>query len=191
MMIILIAKSFLLLFLLIIVFAILFSNTFVHELIYINIFSLVMALLYLVMQAPDVAITEAAVGACISTLLLVLAAKAVNKRDVTFNNAVKFKINLKNIICFVIVMVTGAVLLYAIPELPNFGQSNSPINNNVYEFYLSNTTKEFGFPNVVTAILAGFRAYDTLGETVVVFTAGIAVASLLHVVKKENKEKIS
>lgn len=174
-MMIIIAKSVLLLFLLIISFAILFANNFIFEVIYLSVFSLLMSLLYLVMKAPDVAITEAAVGACITTLLLLRAIWTANEKDTKPD--LRFKA--KQFITIIIVCITGMTLLYALPELPQYGDIDSLANNDVYQFYLQNTESEFGFPNVITAILAGFRGYDTLGETVVIFTSSISVLLLL------------
>lgn len=71
--------------------------------------------------------------------------------------------------------------------MPKFGAKDSAVHTEVYQYYLSNTQKEFGFPNVVTAILAGFRGYDTLGETLVVFTAAASVLLLVGDIKRSKK----
>lgn len=166
-------KAVLLLFLLVISLAILITDLFICEVIYLSIFSLIMALLYLVMQAPDVAITESAVGVCITTILLLWTTLAVGKEE-----KVKERKS-KSILAFVAVLFTGLLLFYALPSLPEFGAKVAPAHNDVYRYYLENTEEKFGFPNTVTAILAGFRGYDTLGETVVIFTAAISVLFLL------------
>ena len=70
-------------------------------------------------------------------------------------------------------------LLYAIPDLPLFGDATSFANNHVASYYIENTHYYMGIPNVVTAILASFRSYDTFCETIVVFTAALGVSLLL------------
>lgn len=195
MILIVIAKSVLLLFLLIISFAILFASNFIFEVIYLSTFSLIMALLYLVMKAPDVAITEAAVGACITTLLLLWTEAIINSQKQTEQrSSIKAKItastNIKDregrlakFTALIVISATAGALFYCLPELPQYGSFNAPANNEVYKYYLENTESKFGFPNVVTAILAGFRGYDTLGETFVIFTAAISILFLLKNIK--------
>ena len=55
--------------------------------------------------------------------------------------------------------------------------------------YLNDAVKETGVPNVVTAVLASYRGYDTLGETTVVFTAGAGVIVLLRRRRRKAKEE--
>jgi multicomponent Na+:H+ antiporter subunit B len=183
-MLILIAKSILLLFLLSISIAILLTNCFIYEVIYLSIFSLIMALLYLVMKAPDVAITESAVGVCLTTLLLLWTVSSIGKEKTHIKT--KAKNRAKKVLAFITVLLTAILLFYALPNLPNFGAEIAPAHNEVYHYYLENTEVKFGFPNVVTAILAGFRGYDTLGETVVIFTAAISILFLLKNIGRKN-----
>jgi multicomponent Na+:H+ antiporter subunit B len=63
--------------------------------------------------------------------------------------------------------------------LPPFGYADNPIHLHVAPHYLQNSIKETNVPNVVTSVLADYRGYDTLGETTVIFTAGIGVMLLL------------
>ena len=65
-------------------------------------------------------------------------------------------------------------------EVPYYGDPQAPIHTHVAPRYIRETPTEIGVPNVVTAVLASFRGYDTLGETTVIFTAGIAVLLLLR-----------
>ena len=44
---------------------------------------------------------------------------------------------------------------------------------------LENTLNDTGVINTVTAILASYRGFDTMGEVVVIFTAGVGVLCLL------------
>jgi multicomponent Na+:H+ antiporter subunit B len=75
--------------------------------------------------------------------------------------------------------VTGAALVWGTLALPPFGAADSPIHKHVAPSYLSETIKETGVPNAVTSVLADYRGFDTLGETTVIFTAGIGVMLLL------------
>jgi multicomponent Na+:H+ antiporter subunit B len=74
----------------------------------------------------------------------------------------------------------GAVLAYGMQGLPGFSDPQAPIHTHVAARYLAEAPRETGVPNVVTAVLASYRGYDTLGETVVVFTAGAGVIALLR-----------
>ena len=64
--------------------------------------------------------------------------------------------------------------------LPPFGTADTVIHQHVAPRYLADTIKETNVPNVVTSVLADYRGYDTLGETTVIFTAGIGVMLLLR-----------
>ncbi|MGF1462106.1 MAG: DUF4040 domain-containing protein [Maricaulaceae bacterium] len=137
-----------------------------------GVYSLISALLFVSLDAVDVAFTEAAVGAGVSTVLL-LAAMLLTAREAQAVSAPR------RWGAFLVVGVTGAVLLYACGDLPAYGDPNSPVNAHVGRAYLERTPKEVEVPNVVTAILASYRGFDTLGETVVIFTAGLGVMLLL------------
>jgi multicomponent Na+:H+ antiporter subunit B len=78
------------------------------------------------------------------------------------------------------VVVTGLALIYGTIDMPNFGDPNAPANLHVAPRYIQKTVEETGVPNMVTAVLASYRGYDTLGETTVIFTAGICVIFLLR-----------
>lgn len=64
---------------------------------------------------------------------------------------------------------------------------DQPSYNDAVWHYLDETVLETGAVNVVAAIVADYRGFDTLGETVVLFTAAVAVASVLRTVKKEGE----
>jgi multicomponent Na+:H+ antiporter subunit B len=91
------------------------------------------------------------------------------------------------------VIITGAILLYAVTDFPSFGDPRSPANAGVAEgspsasrYYIENTYRDTKVPNLVTAILADYRGYDTLFETVVIFTAGMAIFAILRVLRNED-----
>lgn len=137
-----------------------------------GVFSLLAALLFVTLDAVDVAFTEAAVGAGISTVLMLgtIALTARSQRKSSRSGTVPF----------LVVAVTGVALVYGTLDMPNFGDPNAPAQTHVKPEYMDRSVKEIDVPNVVTAILASYRGYDTLGEVVVVFTAGIGVLLLLN-----------
>jgi multicomponent Na+:H+ antiporter subunit B len=134
-------------------------------------FSLLSALLLVTLDAVDVAFTEAAVGAGMSTVLM-LGTLALTSRTE------KRPVHSPAIPLFVVIM-TGAAILYGTLDMPNFGSATSPAQTGIAQEYLERTPHDIGVPNVVTAILASYRGYDTLGETGVVFAAGVGVLLLI------------
>lgn len=139
---------------------------------YAGAYSLVSAVFFVVMDAVDVAFTEAAVGAGISTVLM-LGAMLFTGREAKKTTRGRTWAPLA------VVLAAGALLLYATKDMPGFGDGESPANAYLGRAYLVRTPIEVGAPNVVTAVLASYRGYDTLGETVVIFTAGLGVMLLL------------
>ena len=136
-----------------------------------GIYSFLMATLLVVLDAVDVAMTEAAVGAGISTVLLLSA--------IFLTGTTESKPLHKPWLPLFVVFVTGGMLVYGTLGLPAFSDPQAPIHQHVAPRYLEEGPKLTGVPNVVTVVLASYRAFDTLGETAVVFTAGIGVIALL------------
>ena len=133
-------------------------------------FSLVAATLFVVLDAVDVAFTEAAVGAGISSILALATLSLVPADEKPHS------------IAFVpafLALATAAMLAIAVTDLPAFGDVNAPIHNHVAPEFIKGSANDIGIPNVVTSVLASYRGYDTLGETVVIFTAAIAVLLVL------------
>ncbi len=84
------------------------------------------------------------------------------------------------ILALIAVSITGALLLYATGDLPKWGDPLSPANaSELSRHYILETRYETKVPNVVTAVLADYRGYDTMFETVVVFVAGIGILAVL------------
>ncbi len=137
-----------------------------------GVYSLLSAAFFVNLDAVDVAFTEAAVGAGISTVLLLGALMLTARREKQITSRHSFYPLLA-------VLVTGSALIYATYDMPAFGDPNSPANTYVGMDYMERTPHEIGIPNVVTAVLASYRGFDTLGETAVVLTAGLGVLVLL------------
>jgi len=138
-----------------------------------------MATVLVAMDAVDVAMTEASVGAGISTVLFLGAlylCKSEEARPVH-----------RPWLPLAVSMAVGAVLVYGTLGLPAFSDPQAPIHVHVVPRYLHQIKQEVDVPNVVTAVLASYRGYDTLGETTVVFTAGAGVIALLRRRRKDRK----
>ena len=137
-----------------------------------GVYSLVCAAWFVSLDAVDVAFTEAAVGAGVSTVLMLAAMLLADRKS----EAVPIS---KQIAPLVVVIVAGLAMFYAIGDMPAYGDANSPANSGPGMDYVERTVDEIHIPNVVTAVLASYRGYDTFGEAVVVFAAGLGVLLLL------------
>ena len=137
-----------------------------------GIYSFFMATVLVAMDAVDVAMTEASVGAGISTVLL-LGALYLGKTE-------EAQPMHKPWLALAVSVAVVAVLVYGTLGLPEFADPEAPIHTHVVPRYLNDMKKEVDVPNVVTAVLASYRGYDTFGETTVVFTAGAGVIALLR-----------
>ncbi len=137
-----------------------------------GIFSLLSASLFTVMDAVDVAFTEAAVGAGISTVLMLATLSLTTSRESRLFER-------RQPLALIVVLLTGAALVYATFDMPRYGDPAAPIHHHVADDYIERIDDEIGVPNMVTAILASYRGYDTWGETAVIFTACVGVMLLL------------
>lgn len=176
-----------------------------------GIYSLLMAFIWQNMNAVDVAFTEAAVGAGISTVLLL--GTLVHTGRTTKQHAKRVNWGALGVVC-----ITGGILIYGTLDMPRFGDPDAPIHkgrvvqqlsqrvgkvdaNGVHTPWEYNTLADQGgpfeplpegqhphpnddfaghSPNMVTTILASYRGYDTMFETAVIFTAGMALILLLR-----------
>jgi multicomponent Na+:H+ antiporter subunit B len=143
-----------------------------------GVFSLLSAAMFTLLDAVDVAFTEAAVGAGVSTVLM-LGTLGLTTRE-------EKKSPKNNILALVVVVITGAALVYGTFDMPLYGDANAPVNTHVAPYYIEESGEEIGMPNIVTSVLASYRGYDTLGETTVVFAAGIGVLALIGRVRREE-----
>jgi multicomponent Na+:H+ antiporter subunit B len=90
------------------------------------------------------------------------------------------------VLAFISVVITGMILLYATQDMPDWGDPGSPASIHVSPRYLEKTLEETATPNAVTSVLADYRGYDTLGETSVIFTAGVSCILILR--KRRSKK---
>jgi len=145
-----------------------------------GVYSFLMATVLVALDAVDVAMTEASVGAGISTVLLLGA--------IYLCGAEEAKPLHRPWLPLAVAVVIVAALVYGTLGLPAFSDPQAAIHVHVVPRYLNQALQETGVPNVVTAVLASYRGYDTLGETTVVFTAGIGVIALLRRTRRQEKK---
>ena len=136
-----------------------------------GIYSLLSASIFMALDAVDVAFTEAAVGAGISTVLMLTTLALTARREKRPGHTA--------ILPLIVVTATGAALVYGTFDMPDFGDPDAPIHQHLVPRYLDASDEEIGIPNIVTSVLASYRGYDTLGEVTVIFTAGISVLTLI------------
>ena len=146
-----------------------------------GIYSLLAAAVFVVLDAVDVAFTEAAVGVGISTVLMLATIGLVGRWERPSSH--------RPLLPLLAVIVTGAVLIYGTLDMPHFGAPNAAAHLHIAPRYLEQSPDEIGIPNVVTSILASYRGYDTLGELTVIFTAGVGVLALLGIRRRRQDEK--
>ena len=137
-----------------------------------GVYSFMMATVLVAMDAVDVSMTEASVGAGISTVLFLGALYLCDSEEAKPLHRPWLPLGVS--------VAVGGVLVYGTLGLPMFSDAQAPIHQHVAPHYLGQVMKETGVPNVVTAVLASYRGYDTFGETTVVFTAGAGVVALLR-----------
>jgi multicomponent Na+:H+ antiporter subunit B len=143
-----------------------------------GIYSFLSAGLFVVMDAVDVAFTESAVGAGISTILFLGALALVGSEEK--------KPTHRPLLPLLIVIVTGAGLMYGTLDMPPYGDASNPVHQHVAPEYIEGSAEDIGVPNIVTSVLASYRGYDTMGETAVVFTALVGVLLLIGMRRRSD-----
>ncbi|MGY6708734.1 MAG: DUF4040 domain-containing protein [Rhizobiaceae bacterium] len=145
------------------------------------VYSFLIATVFLVLDAPDVAMTEAAVGAGIATVML-LAVLHLTKTE-------EGKPRQPQILPLFVSFVAAAALVYGTWDLPPFGAADTPVHTHVGPYYLEQSIPDTGVPNVVASVLTTYRGFDTLGEVIVIFTAGIGVLLLLGRARRPGRKQ--
>ncbi len=136
-----------------------------------GIFSLLSAGMMLLMDAVDVSFTEAAVGAGISTVLIL---GALSLTDYAEKRSTHHRFSGK-----LVVLATGGLLIYGTLDMPTYGDPAAPIHHHVAPEFVAGSRDKLEIPNIVTSVLASYRGFDTFGETTVVFTAALGAMLLL------------
>ena len=137
-------------------------------------YSFTLALCWALLGAVDVAFVEAVVGAGLATVFFLLTLFNASEEDTRIRrSAIPWT-------ALIGLPIVALLLLYGAADLPAFGDPSSPASTHISPVYLESSVEETRTPNVVTAILMDYRSLDTLVETIVIFTAGIACALILR-----------
>jgi len=147
-----------------------------------GIYSLVSASLFVILDAVDVAFTEASVGAGVSTVFMLGTLALTTSREKTPTAH-------KPLLPLLVVTITGLALVYGTWDIPPYGDPANPIHHHLVQRFIEDSPQEIGIPNVVTSVLASYRGYDTLGETTVVFTAAIGVLVLVGGARRRRRSR--
>jgi multicomponent Na+:H+ antiporter subunit B len=148
-----------------------------------SIFSLLMAANFFILDAADVALTEAAVGAGITTVMFLGALTLTAERERYARAGGR--------LALLVVAVLATLIIYATFDKPRLGDPQAPVHRHLAPWYLEKTPEYIDIPNVVTAVLGSFRGYDTLGEVFVVFAACVGVLFILGVKPGEGTVPVS
>jgi multicomponent Na+:H+ antiporter subunit B len=140
-------------------------------------FSFFSAAFFVVQDALDVAFTEAAVGAVITTVFFVCAIQRTTRRVQWRGRMQRAWYN--ELLAMLVLVPALVVLLQAAADLPPVGDGTSAPFTHVAPYYIEHGHEETGASNFVTAVLADYRGYDTFGELMVIFTAGVACLLIL------------
>jgi len=136
-------------------------------------YGFVMALIWATIGAVDVAFTEAVVGAGATTVLMLAALLRTSRRRSPLPSRLRW-------VALAVVIAVGMALISTTTALAPWGDPTSPPAAHVSPRYLTRTVAETATPNAVTSVLADYRGYDTLIETVVILTAGLGCWLLLQ-----------
>ncbi len=137
-------------------------------------YSFFLALVWAWLGAVDVAFVEVVVGAGLATVLFLLTLFGTAPKDGRLRRPPP------PLTALIALPLLGVLMLYAAKDLPEFGDPNSPASTHISPMYLERSYQDTHTPNVVTSVLMDYRSLDTMVETVVIFTAGIACVLLLR-----------
>ena len=132
-----------------------------------------LTLVFLILQAPDLAIVQIVV----ETLTLIILIAAILKTTMKESKVKKSAVVIYSAIATVVLLI---VLLFILGDtferLPDFGYPSLRMS----EYYIEQGLKKTGAANLVASVILDFRAYDTLGEATVLFTAVMGIWAVLR-----------
>ncbi|WPY00236.1 Putative MnhB-like Na(+)/H(+) antiporter subunit B N-terminal domain protein [Candidatus Trichorickettsia mobilis] len=149
-----------------------------ENIVLLSVFSLLISMCYLLMDAPDVAMTEVALGSCLATCILLNFIKMLKTTSLIIKNN-------RIIPAVIICLLFSATLIWIMFDLPEYGDPTTALHTHLGKYYTTNTRIEIGTPSLAAGILASYRGYDTLGETSVILIAGLAVLLILSTTNKK------
>ena len=155
-----------------------------------NIISAVIVFIYCVLQAPDIAITEAVIGTATSTILFSLTLLYIKKLPTNPLQNLSYNIDIRQrMLVLLLCLLLGLLLIYTIQNIPKAQIGNILSSQRISKLYIKNAIKDFGVSSIVTAVVAGYRAFDTMFENVVIFTACYGFYVLLSMDKDIETEQ--
>lgn len=188
----------LLTFLLICAISVSFSKNILNSVLIFMGYSLVMSVIWMVIESPDLAITEAAVGAGITSILFFVTLNRIHSMFKNENdkkeNPDEFLPSIKRFkklyvtIAILFTVFFAVVLVLTVSYSPKTGMADNPSYNEVVEKYIEDGLEETGATNIVAGMILDYRAFDTLGESHVLFVATITVTVLLRLDKRKRKK---
>jgi multicomponent Na+:H+ antiporter subunit B len=141
------------------------------------------SLMFLFLQAPDIAITQIVV----EVLGLIILIRATISRDLTFITGDREFFGMVVSIVIIFVILLAGIKVFE--TLPDFGTAIfTQVPEAASRTYISQGLQKTGAANLVASVILDFRAYDTLGETTVLFTSVIGATVILR--KTSRKEKV-
>ena len=138
-----------------------------------SVYSIIIALIFAILGAVDVAFTEVVVGTGVSTVFLMAVFKGVDPYEMTQSGPRRQALGIA------LSLAVGGFLLYAVHALPEFGSPDAPATVYLSPEYAARSMHDMATPNVVTAVLGDYRSFDTLIETAVILTAALACILIL------------
>ena len=156
-----------------------------------NIISAIMVFIYCVLQAPDISITEAVIGTATSTILFALIYLYIRKTSEHESDHFYQQVDIRQrLFVLILCIIFYMLLVYVVQNLPTQTQvADSNDIPRVAGLYIKNAINDFGFSSIVTAVVAGYRAFDTMFENVVIFTACYGFYVLMKMEKDEDVKK--
>ncbi len=138
-----------------------------------------LSMAFLILKAPDLAITQLVV----EILCLIILIRATINKDLPIVRDGRWLFNTVSTLLFIGLFLVCAY--FAFKDLPKLGQ---PIMR-VAQEYIDKGLEKTGATNIVASIILDFRGYDTLGEATILFTAVIGVLVIARRVGRIKNEK--
>lgn len=192
-------KCVLLTFLLVCAISVTFSKKLLNSVLIFMGYSLIMSVIWMILESPDLAITEAAVGAGITSVLFFVTLNRIHSMfkstdtpgkseyaDYTEIGTIKHFKRFYVVVAIIFTVFFSFVLVLTVSHMPPTGELSNPANNEVAEKYITDGLEETGATNIVAGMILDYRAFDTLGESHVLFVAAITVTILLRLDKKKR-----
>lgn len=156
-----------------------------------NIISAVIVFIYCILQAPDIAITEAVIGVATSTVLFALTLLYIRKLPIKGKVNENYSIDIRQrMVVFLLCSFLFFIFIHILQNIPKDMINNKLSGDRISLYYIKNALKDFTMASIVTSVVAGYRAFDTMFENVVIFTACYGFYTLLTLDLNGNDKHI-